>query len=321
MNAIRRKPEEEIVTLEETIFLEAPVPATDQMPGIDFMKEALGSRLNAVVDSLAQEDEDPKVQVIGSFIGEAAILIDSVTRLIGGIADRPGDLGKKGKHLRSKVAELERFISASATMKTVDAEVIASFIKEFQKQGNAIMNLIWNILDACYELEAEDQNYLITAQSYIDELNQKAVVLKKTNGAGVWEELRSPEINTLKIPKGLRICIVDDEKHILDDTASIIDEAGGIAHKAMNLSQLSALGGQHVDVILLDHSIGDQLKGYDVLHTIKMLFPDAIVIVHTSEAKRLLAEEENPYGDNPIVSKHDWVGINTVIKGKLKQVA
>ncbi len=38
MNAIRRKPEEEIVTLEETIFLEAPVPATDQMPGIDFMK-------------------------------------------------------------------------------------------------------------------------------------------------------------------------------------------------------------------------------------------------------------------------------------------
>ncbi len=67
----------------------------------------------------------------------------------------------------------------SATMQVVDSEVIASFIKEFQKQGTALMNLIWNILDTCYELEADDQNYLITAQAYIDELNQKAVVLKK----------------------------------------------------------------------------------------------------------------------------------------------
>lgn len=84
----------------------------------------------------------------------------------------------------------------------------------------------------------------------------------------------------------------------------------------MNLGLLSALGGQHVEVILLDHSIGDQLKGYDVLHTIKMLFPDALVIIRTSEAKILLAEQENPYGDNPIVGKHDWVGINTVINGR-----
>ncbi len=179
MNVIRRKSEDEIDTLEEMIFADAPAPATDLMPGIDFTQKTLGNKLNAVVDSLAQEDEDPKVQVIGGFIGEAAILIDSVKHLIGGIDNRPGDLGKKVKHLHSKVAEFERFILTSATMQVVDSEVIASFIKEFQKQGTALMNLIWNILDTCYELEADDQNYLITAQAYIDELNQKAVVLKK----------------------------------------------------------------------------------------------------------------------------------------------
>ncbi len=95
MNVIRRKSEDEIDTLEEMIFADAPAPATDLMPGIDFTQKTLGNKLNAVVDSLAQEDEDPKVQVIGGFIGEAAILIDSVKHLIGGIDNRPGDLGKK----------------------------------------------------------------------------------------------------------------------------------------------------------------------------------------------------------------------------------
>lgn len=320
MNGFQRQ-NKELGISEEIFLVDAPEPAADgQMPGIDLTQKATGSQAATIIDSLAEEDTDPKVQAIGGFIGEAAVLMEPITGMINKIAGRPGALGKQGARLRSMLLELDQFICVSANIQTVDAEVISTFIKGFQGHATGLMKFIWNILDTSYDLDPEDQQGLITAQAYIDELNQKALVLKKTNVPGVWEELRSPVINILKIPKGLRICVVDDEQDILDDTASMIDEAGGIAHKAMNLRQLSALGGQHVDVILLDHSL-QETKGYEVLHRIKMLFPDAIVIVHTSEAKSLLAEEENPYGDHPIVGKHDWAGINSVLEEKLSQAA
>ncbi len=117
------------------------------------------------------------------------------------------------------------------------------------------------------------------------------------------------------LPNELMIVVIDDNTSVLTHMGTFLKR------KRPNLEgvhRIHIAGGKPKKypenegaktLVLLDHKLGkigaDQLHGSDVVEEVLAAYPEALLIIHTSDAEKITAEPNNPYAQKglPVVGK------------------
>ncbi|RJR43174.1 MAG: response regulator [Desulfobacteraceae bacterium] len=106
-----------------------------------------------------------------------------------------------------------------------------------------------------------------------------------------------------KMPYGIRILVVDDEKRIRDACSTMLRNEGlEVAVAETGFEGLKRIEAEHFDVILLDLMLPG-MRGIDVLTYVKEKHPDTLVIVITGYATLEHAVEAMKKGAYDFISK------------------
>ncbi len=190
--------------------------------------------------------------------------------------------------------------------------------------------LIKIMLDDDYGLNEQDRANLSQLDHQISSLINyiRAIMSAYKGESGTWSAIRSgnipimPKGQELVLPKGGRVCVVDDEQAVRMACSRLIKHAGGIAYEVDDRGLMEMIGAEPpeaVDVFLLDHNLSDTVKGHQLIGLIRAIWPEALIIAHTSEANALNRDPANPYKAVrvEIVGKLDTRAMSGIIKRKL----
>ncbi len=129
---------------------------------------------------------------------------------------------------------------------------------------------------------------------------------------------KGPGGNKLELSyPGMRICVVDDEEGICKMVKRSVERAGGRPFEvSSSFKKLPAfLVSNHIHVVLLDHNLGEGIKGHDLVDPCRMASSNILIVGHSSEAKLLNRDKDSPYkkAHVRVADKADFKAISKAI--------
>lgn len=237
---------------------------------------------------------------------------------------------------------LEKVLGLVLKLKEIDEDTTSNELgKIFHDMNN---KLAYIYADTQYALEhvksGEDIAILTALRADMMKLAGEIKLLTSANrkrGGVTWSTIQlnideSLIHEELKIPQGMRFCVIDDDTPLSGSLVRTIVSAGGKEFAACDRDSLASLleavkrEGGGIDVFLLDHSLGlvagpegpasVYLYGYNLIPLIRRYFPDAIIILHTSEYNHpdVIGNQVYQKECAGIVDKKVWREISLIIE-------
>lgn len=325
----------------------------------DFAPSALSSvLLEAIKKRLYVAGPDAKKGAIALFINRSKELISSCTTAISGLSFFPAE--------GEMVAEDSNSGLAREMMEAVEA--LEGYIDQLEQEGFEIedgtLRKIVHDINNGLALFLINPAFMIKRgeglaagdEEALEKIKQSAfaytrewvrpigMACNSDSDESAWDKIRKRKVELepdveqrLELPKGCRVCIVDDdEQGILKPCSMLVQQAGGIAYKVQSkLDLMSLIAGilknkdiKEIEVFLLDHELGEDMrgrdtKGHELIGLIKDCWPDALIIAHTSMADALNNDSENHYAKAgiQIVGKRDWNAISRLVRDRSEKRA
>ena len=182
-----------------------------------------------------------------------------------------------------------------------------------------------------YELTGSQRDAFTVFSAEVRKLHNDVNLISAANKGSIsWTSADQPKLTPepeqiLRCPEGTRFCVVDDNENVRTVCERVITDAEGrliltVSGKDEIQKLLDAsAAGIEIDVFLLDHELGGEFFGHQLIEIIRRCYPQALIIGHTGEAADLNADPDNPYktAGIEIVGKRQWNGVSGIIRRKL----
>lgn len=280
----------------------------------------------AKVLAVKEHDAKAKEPFLSSFFSDACERVARwdvmTTSVLGTKEDEEKDLDT----IRRSIEELQLMLEGSAGLEWKENSTnVRKFIHDVNNKLAVVVTIVAILLHRPKGLTQEDVGQLKKLKEDVDDFT---ALIKKIGDANKGVEMgwaavvahrrgaEDQEDQVLKIPEGLKICVVDDLASIVRACESKIHQARGIASTAKDEESLElALKAGGADVVLLDNDLGNGLRGHQLIEAIRTLAPSALIIGHSSDAAGLNSDSGNPYAQAgvPIVDKLEWNAVTKII--------
>lgn len=225
--------------------------------------------------------------------------------------------------------------SFKATLASMRVDIDYKTLRKLIHDMNNAMTVL--ISFSAYLLEGEvtgsTEEALTVFKAEVRKLNSDVDLIGRANRGDIsWASADQPKLapepeQVLRCLAGTRFCVIDDNKNIRNVCERVISDAGGnLVMTIAGRDELMALVDSDsvntpVDVFILDHELGGELYGHDLVETIYRHYPGALIIAHTGKADDLNKDADNPYRrlGIEIIGKRQWNALSGILRRKFNK--